>query len=152
MDNRFLFRGKRLDNGEWIIGSLCDGDNGHYIVYDNDFYETTKGGQTALRADRYFEICPTTIGQSTGLYAAKSYRGESDEDRLIWEGDVIRWRETNLDDFDYPPQPIRWFGDSQYPAFDMEYHDYDSNGLSHLYVHGYEIEIIGTIYDKEAGQ
>lgn len=22
MENRFLFRGKRIDNGEWIVGSL----------------------------------------------------------------------------------------------------------------------------------
>ena len=31
------------------------------------------------------------MGQSTGLLAAKSYMGESEEDRMIFEGDLVKW-------------------------------------------------------------
>ena len=36
-----------------------------------------------------FEIDSATLGQCTGLVATKSYRGASEQDRLVFEGDRV---------------------------------------------------------------
>lgn len=78
MDNRFLFRGKREDYGYWIMGYI-DVDNG----YKNKvFIYSLESGHCMVEE--------STVGQCTGLIAAKSYRGESDNDKLVFEGDIIR--------------------------------------------------------------
>ena len=92
MDSRYLFRGKRLDNGEWVKG------NYHYNPKTAEFphihehsifpHNSTPVSVSELGVD------PTTIGQSSGLYAAKSYRGESEDARLIFEGDIVRYAGT----------------------------------------------------------
>ena len=54
MNDRYLFRGKRKYNGEWVEGFYYKdlwSDNAHYIIYDGTDYE----------------VIPETVGQYTGL-------------------------------------------------------------------------------------
>lgn len=79
----FLYRGKRLDNGEWIEGYLFvlkrySSDADHYyilpvnsVAYDseNRLFDLAK------------EVDPTTVGQYTG--------GNAKGDVKIFEGDIL---------------------------------------------------------------
>lgn len=61
LKDRYLFRGKRVDNGEWVYGDLYNGLNGlKYINHVVKLSESTKVNVQTI-------IVPETIGQYTGL-------------------------------------------------------------------------------------
>lgn len=57
--NRALYRGKRVDNGEWVVGYYC------FIGYTNQ--EKRYIIPTCASVFYGFEVIPETIGQYTGL-------------------------------------------------------------------------------------
>lgn len=60
MNRKIKFRGKRLDNGEWIYGSLDLTDNRSTISWDT---VDCDGDESVWFAD----VDPDTVGQFTGL-------------------------------------------------------------------------------------
>lgn len=73
MKREIKFRGKRLDNGEWVYGFLVVDPKGKYRIYWQPFPDAT--------SNTYHFVDPETIGQFTGLHDKNG--------REIWEGDIV---------------------------------------------------------------
>lgn len=71
MVDRYLFREKRKDNGEWIFGNLIQTDDGVYIIQNYVPQHLIKN----------YEADPFTVCQCTGL--------EDENGKLIFENDIL---------------------------------------------------------------
>ena len=97
MEDRYLFKGKRLDNEEGIFGFLSVHKTGKYFIRPID------GSASSSE-----EVDKNTICQCTGL---KDKNG-----KLIWENDILKfdWGGVRIDFIKYQPpiftysRSMRW--------------------------------------------
>lgn len=61
MEDRYLYKAKRTDNGEWVVGFYAYIHKKHYIYTG----QLIHGG--LYDVDERFEVDPSTICQCTGL-------------------------------------------------------------------------------------
>lgn len=73
MNNRYIFRGKRKDNGEWYYG---------YLTYDGSDYQIVDSEYGNCKRT----VIPETVGQCTGL---KDKNG-----KWIFEGDIVEYMDA----------------------------------------------------------
>ena len=83
MNEKYLFRGKRKDNGEWVYGGI------YYQKADEVKEEAVYiiGGSLNYLGTAY-EVVPETVGQCIDL---KDKNG-----KLIFEGDIVKDKESGL--------------------------------------------------------
>lgn len=85
MRDRYLFKAKRIDNGEWVVGTLLHKSSSFSIECDE--YYIFDGIETSSNDDLYL-VDPSTICQCAGL---KDKNG-----KLIWENDIVRDEHGNF--------------------------------------------------------
>ena len=92
MNDRYLYRAKRIDNGEWVIGSLVLSDDADeeykaiIIPSVNSNMFTRESYNEDLGFENWYKVDPSTICQCIGL---KDKNG-----KLIWENDVVGFWDT----------------------------------------------------------
>ena len=139
-----LFRGQRLDNGEWVEGFLARTTLGSTIIV-NEVEEYSCGCCIGIGSAN-FEVDPSTVGQYTGL---KDKNG-----KRIFEGDMIKPFDDEIDkmvvEFHYGQFLLCLYGYRGYMAEygweeEGKYGCFEAEPLSS---YGDDIEIIGNIHDN----
>lgn len=123
MENRYLFRGKRIDTGEWVYGLPSydeDGEIEEIEVWSEDDIN-------------FYSVDPSTICQCTGI---KDKNG-----KLIWENDIVNCLTEECSGY------IGWNESEAGFYFNVLLED-GSFEEEHIYDYQDCIEVIGNTFDN----
>ena len=140
MNDRYLYRAKRTDNGEWEIGSLVlsdDADDEYKAIIIpsvNSNMFTRESYNEDLGFENWYKVDPSTICQCTGL---KDKNG-----KLVFENDVVKGKyydngksHRHIGQVKYIYEAYKVVGVKQYTGY-------------HAHLDG-SYEVIGNIFDNK---
>ncbi len=122
---QIIYRAKRLDNGEWVYGSL-DLTGVHPTI---SWLRTDEDGD---QVPWFAAVEDETIGQFTGLLDKNG--------KEIYEGDFVRYYDDMEDEL--VTRPVEYIAD--YCAFCAVHPKRDPDGIFAQW----EYEVVGNIHDK----
>lgn len=137
MNDRYLYRAKRKDNGEWIVGSLIQtsylGSIRSWISSEQDDKARLREISSNQAVWRAFEVRTDTICQCTGL---KDKNGN-----MIWENDIVNCFEAEC------CGKISWNESEAGFYFNVLYED-GKFEEEHIYDYVDCMKVIGNIFDN----
>ena len=124
MSREILFRGKRLDTGEWVYGDYGMNDDGEAFVI------VCRAPCSSI----FYKVDPATVGQFTGMYYL-------DGGGLVYGGDRLQSEEGEIGIINYNDDKA---------AFTVCWENKDCQLNDVLSVHlKFGAKKLGTIHDKE---
>ena len=127
-NGRYLFKAKRVNNGEWVQGYYVKGLNMygkevHLIFEPNTMFYSS--GET----DGWYKVDPTTICQCTGL--------RDKNGKLIWENDIVKINNSKVN-------VLITFGE-----FEIICTIPNEKYYKHRLEYDTEYEVVGNIFDNK---
>ena len=134
MKREILFRGKRIDNQEWVYGDLSQ--------FHSSFYISDKEIQNVVLV----QVIPETVGQFIGLTDING--------KKIFEGDCVRWDDGSKGKY-WRVGEIKWVN-SHYEIFAKCFSSDKPNEFwwmefkfgAFIYEYDGVLEIVGNIHDN----
>lgn len=133
MEDRYLFKAKRIDNGEWEIGSLIALPTGEYEI-SNKCNNPPDCDPMWDKVVITHKVDSSTICQCTGL---KDKNG-----KLIWENDIVNCMDAECCGY------ISWNESEAGFYFDVLLED---GGFEEEHIYDYQdcMEVIGNEFDNK---
>ena len=152
MKREIKFRGYDPDTKRWYYGSLVKQNKTTYVTSE-DYDQNPSNTEWFIFWDEMTDWClpnrhlqgsvdPKSIGEYTGLHDKNK--------RKIYESDILK---VTGEDGESYAATVKWFGDEDYPAFDLAgipaAWNYDANALATIFQSGVETcEVIGNIFEN----
>ena len=136
MTREILFKAKRLDNGEWVKGSLISFADGGRSILPSESAVLYKKGESLFSTVNCLEVDPSTLCQYTGLTDKNG--------KKIFDGDVVRRETDYYGKHKVYDAPVVWEDDIEKGFLGEPY-------TSGYCIHGGNWEVIGSIHDGEGG-
>lgn len=121
------FRGKRVDNGEWVEGNLIQRQN----ACGDSFFQIFKLANNPDESSFTFEVITDTVGQYTGL--------KDKNEKKIYEGDFLKYISKGIN-YDFV-----FFEDGCFKIMQSKIKTIRSVSY---HLEKYKCEIIGNIYEN----
>lgn len=134
MNNRYICKGKRIDNDEWVEGAAIFADNKAFIL-NNAKVEFIKGFNENRLNFVLVEVIPGTVEQGSGV--------PDKNGKLMYTGDII----NALRDFGMPIKSVCAFRDGSFGLLAKQHgaeHFHPFTSLCNI-----SYEIIGNIHDNK---
>ena len=140
MNERYLFRGKRLDNDEWVQGYYDFIPKNYWCRYDRNLIRYTRptitdSGEIGLSMEAA-NVDPKTLGQCTGLHDKNG--------KPIFEGDVVKDERGDIGYILFLPQECGYV--VVLPKYDYRL---GHRNRGYEYYDDFGLEIIDNIHDNQ---
>lgn len=131
MNERYLFSGKRKDDGTWICGDLIS-TRGKYCIHPNaNSFEVN--AYNLAKCVQMIEVDPETVGQCSGV--------PDKNGTLMYEGDIV----NGMFDYEMKIKSICTFRNGSFGLLARQHgveHFHPFTSLCHI-----RYKVIGNIYD-----